>query len=234
MSRGRMPGAVLFLFAIDVALGAAYLLDYAAGHPFAKLAAFVDLDQEGNLPTWYASIKWFCVAAMLGLFALRNVRAADAKSWPLLLLPLVFLAFSVDETAQVHEWVARRSDAYLPNASREGTLFARTGIWMFVVGVPFIAFFLWLVRSVRTYFRNVPGALVKMCAGVAIMLTGALGLEALVNFAAPNSGLAVLEILSEEMCEMLGATVVFWGSYELLQRHGLALRFEPVAPRSAA
>lgn len=228
MSRGRMPTVVLAFFMIDLALGVAYVLNYLADRPYWKLTSFLDLDQEGNLPTWYASMKWFCVATLLGIFALRNFRLSQSKSWPLMLLPLVFLALSLDEVAQIHEWMGRRSDVYLPNASRANTLFSKTGIWMFVVGLPFVAFVVLLIRSVRTYFQRASGALVKICLGIVIMLTGAIGIETLSNFVTPNSVYAVLQVFSEELCEMLGSTVVFWGSYELLYRHGFAFRLERV------
>jgi hypothetical protein len=226
MSHERMPTLVVAFFMIDLALGLAYVVNAVADRPYWKLTSFLDLDQEGNLPTWYASMKWLCVATLLGVFALRNFRASQRRSWALMLLPLVFLAFSLDEVAQIHEWAGRRSDAYLPNASRENTLFSRTGIWMFAVGLPFVALFVLLIRSVRTYFRRAPGALAKICLGLAIMLTGAIGIETLCNFVTPNSGSHVLQVFSEELCEMLGSTVVFWGSYELLCRHGFALQLE--------
>lgn len=230
MTSGGLPRAVLAFFMIDLAIGLAYMLNWAADRPYWKLTSLLDLDQENNLPTWYASMKWFCVAALLGLFAVRNVRLSQSKSWPLMLLPLMFLALSLDEVAQVHEWMGQKSDVYLPHASRENTLFSRTGIWMFVIGIPFVAVFALLIRSVRIYFQRARGALVKICLGMSIMLTGALGIETLSNFVAPDSAYAMLQVLSEELCEMLGSTVVLWGSYELLHRHGFVLLLERVDP----
>ena len=42
------------------------------------------------------------------------------------------------------------------------------------------------------------------------------GIETLTNFITPGSVFGVLQVLSEEFCEMLGGTIVLWGSYELV------------------
>lgn len=226
MARVRIPTLLLIFFSIDVALGMAYIFNYLAGHPSGMLTRFLDLNREGNLPTWYASIKWWCVAALLGIFTHRNFSFSQRKSWLLLTLSLVFLVLSLDEIAQIHEWLGRKSDILLPDADRKHSLFSRTGIWMFVIGVPFLAFFVVLILSIRSYFQRAPGALVKVCLGMALSLAGALGVETVRNFVAPNSVHDVLQVFSEELCEMLGSTIVLWGSYELLYKHGFALRLD--------
>jgi hypothetical protein len=229
VSRVRIPTLILIFFMIDLALGIAYIFTYyLADRPATTLPVFLDLKQEGNLPTWYSSIQWFCVATLLGIFAQRNFRLSQSKSWLLVILPLVFLALSLDESARIHEWLGNKSDIFLPDASRENTLFSRTGIWMFLIGVPFVTFFVGLILSIRTYFRRTPGALVKILVGMAITLGGATGVETLTNFVAPHSVYDVLYVFSEELCEMLGSTLVLWGSYELLYRYGFAIRLDKV------
>jgi hypothetical protein len=207
---------------IDVALGTVYIFNYLAGQPYQPLTAFLDLNGEANLPAWYSSIQWFCVAALLGIFARRNFSLSQGKSWLLAALSLVFLAFSLDEIAQIHEKLGLMSDIFLPNASRKNTLFPRTGIWMFVIGIPFLALFVALILSIRSYFQRAPSAFIKMLFGLAIMMVGAIGIETFDNFVAPTSVYGVLRVFLEEVCEMLGGTVVLWGSYELLYRHGVA------------
>ncbi len=219
----RIPSFVLLLVIIDLTLGSAYLFNELAGRPSREFNIQLDLNGEANLPTWYASTKWFCVAILLGIFAHHNATLSQRKSWLLVILPLVFLAFSVDESIRLHEWLGDQSDRLLPTGSRKHILFSRTGIWMFVIGVPFLAFFVGLVFSIRSYFQPAPGAFVKVLLGMAITLAGAIGIETLSNFVAPNSVYDGLQVFFEELCEMLGATIVLWGSYELLYRHGFAL-----------
>src|SRR5215217_4938694 len=122
VSRVRIPTLILIFFMIDLALGIAYIftylvLRYLADLPDTMMPVFLDLKREGNLPTWYSSIQWFCVATLLGIFAQRNFRLSESKSWLLVILPLVFLAFSLDESARIHEWLGNKSDIFLPDAS---------------------------------------------------------------------------------------------------------------------
>src|SRR5215207_7478354 len=75
------------------------------------------------------------------------------------------------------------------------------------------------VSSVRTYFRRTSGAFNKIVLGMVITLAGALGIETLANFVGSNSAHTMLQVISEELCEMLGSTIVLWGSYDLLCRY---------------
>ena len=225
-SRGRIPTVILVFFVVDLAIGLAYVFNYLADRPFWKLTTFLDLNGESNLPTWYSSIQWFGAAALLGIFTQRNFRLSQSKSWLLVVLPLVFLALSLDEVARIHEWLGQKSDKFVLGASRETTMFSKPGIWMFAIGVPFLTFFAGLIRSVQAYFKRASGAFVKINLGIAIMLTGAIGIEILSNFVTPNSVYSVIQVFSEELCEMVGATVVLWGSYELLCRHGFIFKLD--------
>jgi hypothetical protein len=221
-----MPPLVRPFLLLDVALGLAYLANALAGAPFRPLTVLLDLNGEGNVPAWYASMQWVCVAALLGLFAARHVSRAQRESWLLVLFPLVFLVLSLDEAVQLHERLGRGSDRFvLPGGSRENTVFARTGLWMAIIGPPFLAFFVGLLFALRPYFQRAPGAFLKILWGMALMLTGALGLETFSNFVAVDSAPGVLQIFCEEMCEMVGSTVVLWGSYELLCQQGVTVRF---------
>ena len=156
-----VPPFILIFFAIDLALVIAHVLDYMAGNPSGILTKFLDLGREGNLPTWYSSVQWFTVAELLAVFAVRNFRLCRCKSWLLLMLPLIFLAFSLDEVAAVHERLGNKMNMILPGGSRQNSLFHITGIWMFVIGVPFITFFGLLIVMVKT-IRRVPDAFFKI------------------------------------------------------------------------
>jgi hypothetical protein len=187
-----MPPLICLFVLLDMALGLAYLANALAGAPFRSVTFLLNLDKENNLPAWYASMQWFCVAALLGLFAAHHMSRAQWRSWLLVLFPLVFLALSLDEVVQIHEWLGRKSDLLLPGGSRENTQFPRTGIWMVIVGGPFLVFFVGLLFSLQTYFQHAPSAFVKVLLGMAIALIGALGVEILSNFVALDSAYGVL------------------------------------------
>jgi len=231
MSRARVPPPILIFFVIDLALGIAYVANYLAGQPFGHLTAFLDLDGEANLPTWYSSIQWFCVAILLGVFAQYNFTLSQGKSWPLLLLPLVFLALSLDEVAHIHEQLGKKVDLLILGGTRTNTPFRWTGIWMFVIGIPFLAALAALLLSLRAYLKDAPGALFKIVLGMAVMLAGAIGIEILSNFVDHQSAYGVAQVFAEESFEMFGATIVLWGSYELVCTEGLSLRIGRIETR---
>ena len=152
-----VPVIVWAFFAIDVALGTIYVVDHLLGTPFATVTRMFDLDGESNVPTWYSSIQWFVVFAVLFGVAERRVSLADRRSWFLCLLPLVFLAMSADEVVQLHERIGATSDGLLFGESRAGTALPETGIWFIVVGVPFVVAIIALFATIRPYLRRPSG-----------------------------------------------------------------------------
>jgi hypothetical protein len=167
----------------------------------------------------------------------RHIRHAQcqscvAQAWLLLALPLIFLAFSLDEVAQIHEAVGKCSDA-LFIGDRAQSMFSRTGIWMFVIGLPFAALLVTLILLTRDFFSHAPGALVKAMIGIGILFVGAMGIELLRNWVAPDTAFDVMQAFLEEFCEMTGSTIVLWGSYELLGGDGAPFRPE-TRPGAAA
>jgi hypothetical protein len=226
--RGKVPGVVQVFYVADFALSLAYLLNVGAGRPFGKLTALLDLDGESNLPTWYSSIQLFVVAVLLGFFAYRTFEKSRISSWLLSLLPLVFVVLSIDEVAEIHEWLGKKSDVLLPGGTRGNTPFGETGIWMFLIGIPFLAFMVFLIRSVRVYFRNKPGVLRKFVLGMLIFVGGAAGMDTAANFVVIGSRAHVLEILMEELCEMLGVTTILWATCDLLRGYGFSVHLDAV------
>lgn len=212
-----IPGFVVVLLGLDLALGLIYLAYYLLGRPFEPLANFIDLDGEANLPTWYSSIQWFCVAAVLWVFAERHFVRAQIRSWLLLLLPAIYLAFSLDEVATIHEWLGLLSDALLPNGTREGTLLSSTGLFFLVIGLPFGILFAGLVVALRPHLARSRRAFVLLVTGMVLFLTAAVGVDALSNFVTEGSFLGTLQVEIEELTEMIAATIVLWGGYELIR-----------------
>lgn len=214
--RLAIPRFVVVLITVDLALGALYLADFMLGQPFKPFAKLIDLDGETNLPTWYSSIQWFCVAFVLWLFAERHIDRGRVRSWFLLALPLVFLLFSLDEVAQIHERLGDLSDTVLPNGTREGTLVSSTGLFFLFVGVPFVLVFIGLIAAIRPFLVRYPGAFLKLAVGMIVFLVAAVGLDALSNFVVEGSLAGTIQVLTEEVSEMIGATIVLWGAYELI------------------
>lgn len=61
----------------------------------------LDMDAENNLPTWFSSSLFLAGAGAAGAASLRLSRVREVCAWAL--LALLLLAFSLDETASLHE-----------------------------------------------------------------------------------------------------------------------------------
>ena len=212
----RIPAPVLLCFAADLSLGLIFLVDASFGEP----TRLFHLEAEANVPAWYASAQLLVVGLLLGLFAYTRFDRSARETWLLAALPLVFVALSVDETAGLHEWIGYRTDVLLPGGSRDGTAFAATGIWMIVLGLPLVAFFGYALRRLRPFFAA-PGVLARYVAGLAVFMTGAAGVEVLVNFVEPDSPAHTAQVFFEEVLEMTGVTTMLWATCDLIVAAGL-------------
>ena len=105
----------LFLFdAVFMALHAWYtghrwyVENFALGayeHPAYELLRTFNLDAEGTSAVWYSSLKLFLAAALAaGCWALARREGRSAFGW--LMVALIFLGLSVDESASLHEHLA--------------------------------------------------------------------------------------------------------------------------------
>jgi hypothetical protein len=212
-----MPRFVGLLFMFIALMGLAYVADYVVGSPSDTLSTFVGLDLDQNLSTWFSSLLWFGAAALSWVFAVRTVTMEDVRSWSLLLLPLLFLAFSIDEVARLHEATGVKLDEFLLDRGREETLLRATGVWIFVLGIPLLIALALVAWAVSRPLREHRSAAIKIGVGMIVVFTGALGVEALSNLVDPGSISAILQVLVEETLEMVGATTVVWGCYELVR-----------------
>jgi hypothetical protein len=224
----RIPAFVLGFYLIDLVLGFAYLVNVSSGCQIETLNNFLNLEREANLPTWYSSLQLSIAAALLAIFAYWNFRLERASSWVLLLFPLLLLVLSMDESTEIHEWMGYKSDSLLPGGDRKNTPFYYTGIWMFLIGIPFLIGFTALLMTLRTYFRTTRGVLFKFLLGGFLLVGGATGVETATNFIPLRSWLFYSEIFLEEVLEMVGVTTILWGAYSLLEGNGFSIHLVPV------
>lgn len=222
LSIKQVPRSVVWLATLDAVFCLAYVGTYLLAPAHFRFAKYWDLDFEGGIATWYSMLKFLGIAILATLFVRRKV--AEGQNSPILFgLPTIFLAMAIDEIARLHERIGKFSDILLPEGSRANTPFQETGIWIFLVGIPFIVFFLWWIYRFRQKLTGY-GAEVKMLGmGVFILLLGALGVELLSNFLSDGS-IQLVGIALEEGLEMLGATVIFWAVLAMVRKK------HPVAP----
>ncbi len=213
----RIPSLISVCLIIDVALCVLYLCNVYAGHPIWIVTQLLDLNVEASLSSWYSSIQYFAAFTFSAIFSFFMIKH-HGKSLLLLLLPALFLLMSIDETAMIHEWVGAKSDALLPSGTRAYTTFDHTGIWVFVVGIPFLAFLVPFFYFIKKQLADHRSELLKLMAGMLIMLSGALLLELSGNFI--NVNFYFIEVVLEEGFEMVGATVMTWAVYNMMMTSG--------------
>jgi hypothetical protein len=226
--RMPIPRLVWALFMADLVICGLFALNEIADRPGAKLSALVGLDHESNLPTWYSSAQYLVTGC--GLAVLAVFRPAATRSTRLLLwaLAAAILVFSLDEVAEIHEWLGVRSDALLPAGDRGNTPFRVTGVWMFVIALPVVATLLVMLWRLERHLGARASRLLGI--GLIVMAMGAAGIETLSNFVAPGTGAWALQVFFEEQLEMLGGTFLLWGTYEALRAHRVMVRFGVAPP----
>jgi len=190
------------------------MANFLIGQPSWKVNHLLDLDGEVSVSAWYSSTQLFCIFVFSAIYACKKIDESR-RSFLIVGLPVVFLMMSIDESVQLHEWLGKMSDVLLQDESRKGTIFEATGIWMFVIGLPFlITFFVW-AYAVKEYFLEDIPSFIKLNIGMVVLLLGALGVEIVTNFTYHDMNIYVFEVFIEEGLEMLGATIILWAVYDL-------------------
>ena len=211
----QVPRSVATLLLLDLILCFVYVVTHLLIASWIEPYYLWNLDSEGSIASWYSVAKYLGVAILAALFVYRRM-AKGHSSLAVLGLPLVFFAMGLDEGARLHEWLSQYIDMLLPGGDRANTPFHETGIWMFVIGIPFVIFFLiWMYRLRKTLI-NYRASLRLLTVGMVILLTGAVGFETLSNFLYGTAWL--IEVAFEEGFEMLGVSVMWWSICNMLRQ----------------
>lgn len=208
----KVPGVIKVFFCVDILLCLLYLADNLLGNPVHDISVLLDLNGERSLGAWYSSKQLFCIALLSLIFCYAKLRS-DKKTLPLMCLPMLFFAMSIDESLQIHEWLGDQADILIAGSYRTGTDFKSTGYWMFFIGLPFILMFALYVNSIKSHFQANLASFEKLLLGMGVLLTGSIGVEISANFINPN--LLFIECFFEEGLEMIGATIMLWAAYDL-------------------
>jgi len=166
------------------------------------LVAFVDLDQEANLPTWYSSMTLLGAALLLMVIARAKWRtwAPYARHWAV--LAAIFVGLSIDEAARIHELATLPVRKVLhPGGVLAFAWVIPAGAFVAVVGLAFLSFVRHLPAATRRLFVLAGG----------LYVGGALGFELVGGWISERWGLAGLAYLAEatleETAEMMGIVI---------------------------
>ncbi len=219
-----IPLIVRLFFLADALVVLAAIASHLIAHYFGREApGFLRLSYESNLPTWYSSAQHAVVGTLLAILAVREI-AIDRRRWCIALPALMYLFFSFDEVAMVHERIARLVQAHSALGQSHGLTNSAPGmIFCLPVAIAFAAYAAW---STKPYWQRRRGIVVKCVLGTGMILFCAGGLEIVVNLVKTHQFLVSLETLVEESGEMLGTTIMLWGVIELLAVEKLVVAFD--------
>ncbi len=207
----KIPKPVLLLLLVDVALILLHLIFQLEIRSLEKVSILFNLDSEIGIATWFSSVQFFLSFCLATAFA-YNEHRKNSKIILIYFLPLLFLAMSIEEIVQVHEWLGWQIDRYFEGFARKNTIFKRTGIWAIVLGVPFGLLFLLFIWRLKPVFTKNQKPLIKLIVGMTGLLGGAIGIELGSNFA---EGTALIwSNALEEGFELFGSTIMLWAVYE--------------------
>ena len=232
-----IPPLILVLFAADVVIGAAALVQFEIRAHFGRshLLSLFALGNERNFGTWYSSLQLATNGALLLVLAAaltRHAATPRTRAWlmPWIWLPgMLFLAMSADEALELHEWVANAIGVRVPQLSRDVPLFHKTGLWMVPLVPAFLAALFFIARAARPIWTGRRDVVRLYLAGFVMFLLAAAGIELLGNFT-PHGRVENLVVTMEEVGELLGETLLLWATVALLRSHGLRLSFSPPPP----
>lgn len=197
----------------------------------------VNLDQEANLSTWYSSAKLLMLALMSVLIwdAERKAHNGFRFTWLWLLVALIFLGLSADETASMHErasrFVMKESDIGLDiretvlGGDRHKDSFA----WVLLLSPLIVAVTAFFLVFFVNRLRRCRPAVIAAVAGVGLFLL-AIAMEATIYFfpsigdwSESNVKLYNAFIAIEESGELFGSSLLllaflFYMHYALSMR----------------
>lgn len=204
---------VAVLILCELGFASLYYVGTQVGGP--KVDHFYDLDQEANLPAWFSSMQLFCVAAVIALYGPRALRPLGVPVVVPLIAAAAFLFLSMDEIAQVHERIGRELSGSAVPQVRNGR-----GAWAFLyvlAALPFVALALKYLNAIA---RGYPRLVAYGLLGCASFVAGAVGVELMADQFlrgyAEVRNLYVLSVLTEELLEMVGGTLILYGAIHLV------------------
>jgi hypothetical protein len=161
-----------------------------------------NVDREANVPTWFSSVLLLLcggLAATIGALAAREARGR----W--LLMAVLFVAMSLDESAIIHEMMIKPTRA-LFNGS--GYLYYTWIIPGAIIVAAVVAYYWKFITALPDHIRS------RLMIGAGTYVFGALVVEAISGRIADQHGLGFayeMTALLEESLEMFGAVIIISG-----------------------
>ncbi|MBD1861037.1 MULTISPECIES: hypothetical protein [Trichocoleus] len=173
-----------------------------------------NVDKEGNIPTWYASISLLACSVLLAIIAQAQPKETTPNSKDWRALSAVFLFLSIDEAARLHELLI------LPLRTSLGT----RGILYFAWVIPYGLLVAFLGLRFLKFLTQLPTKTRRSFFLAAFLyLSGALGMEMIAGqyttFHGQDNFTYALLTTIEEALEMSGVLVFIYALLVYLRRY---------------
>jgi hypothetical protein len=169
-----------------------------------RIAEWVDVNREGSLPTWYATMTLMACAVMLGVIAVDAARRRRPYPFHWAALVVIFALLSLEEILGVHSEATRVLRSVVSITDGPGYALALGAIALIgivVVVLIFGRFYLHLPSRWRWWFTI----------AAVIYLTGVFASDAIGDYLIAANGehtLAYIVVLTlEELLEMTGVLI---------------------------
>lgn len=224
---GRIIGTYLAVVAMCLVLSVVgRLIHRAEGRSFGLLA--FDVDAEGTVPAWVASLALLACAGLLAVGAAQaRLRNGDHRHWTV--LAAGFAVMALDEAAGLHDrTISPLRDAFDPTGALFFAWVVPAGALVAVLGIAFVPFVGRLPVDLRTH--AVLGAVLFVGGALGVEVATGVYLDAEGFDEVPFDDLGYLALsTTEEALEFAGAGVFLRG----LLRHLAAPPTEAVIRVSA-
>jgi hypothetical protein len=202
---------LLSLVCIQLLLVVIYGTDAWVHGPTERLDDVIDLDAEGNLPTWFSSFQLALIAISFWALASRVRETGRPSRRFLKTCGGAFLFLSIDETAMFHERItASVGSRYIDWLPAYVTAHIGSTVVCACVGAACIAGAYPHLRGLWMLSRR---ATLTGLAGCVIYLAGAAVFET-IGYKMLSAGVSLslyrVEVALEEFFEMLGASIVLY------------------------
>jgi hypothetical protein len=200
------------LIAFEVMLMVVYAIYPSLGSSSRRIGdAFFDLDEEGNIPSWFSSAQLLSIGVLMWCVASLQAAGGRPSRLSLFVIGGCFVFFSMDEAIVIHE----RLKTYF-----EGDDNYRA--WMMIYVVIGAAIFLATRRDVLATWHLYRRPALLMIAALGLVVLGGLGLEIVdVEVTDPHPEKTFLNrsaVMLEEWLEMLGATIILYAVILMAQQ----------------
>lgn len=195
----------------EITLVLIYVANVLSKHQVIIIHRLFDLDKEMNIPTWFSCLQLFLIGILLLFLCRYHERKKPPTSLFVSLFGLIFIFLSLDEFSKIHENVTR----ILVKVEWIPRFHGNHGIWIFLYLILGMIIVLATFRNISAMFKHYRRESLIIFVGMVIFLFGAVGMEIIGYYLKSKKDLLFLytaEVGIEEFCEMLGGSIILYGT----------------------